>query len=177
MWQEILQELRVEPLFLIIVRHPRDVVASSKRAYQRDEEWDRLQWQIRTLSALRHTYGSQRAIVTYDELFGDPLECLRRIATQLQIAWPEDEGRLKQQLANFINPSQQTRQSDKSAQEDAAFPQDALDLYDLCLQGSQSQGWLQSKDFQSQVDRLYEAYLDEHGKLSRKPPEYTGNLP
>lgn len=57
MWKDILKELDTEGNYLIIIRNPIDVVASYKRAYNRDETWAKLQWQLRTLLALVEKIG------------------------------------------------------------------------------------------------------------------------
>jgi hypothetical protein len=174
LWQDILRELHVEPHYLIIVRNPIDVVASGKRAYNRNEEWSMLQWQLRTLLALRNTYGGKRVIVTYEELFSNSLECLRRIARELNLPWTQDEGKLKSELDKFIDPKLQTSNSNSVLKEfinRKDIGQDVKSLYLLCLEGALSQKYLQSKTFHGRVEELYQEYLHNHGKLRRNPPK------
>lgn len=111
LWKDILKELNVESHYLIIIRNPVDAVASYKRAYNRDENWARLQWQLRTLLALRGSHGEKRMIITYEELFGNSLACMRRLAQTFELPWPEDETPIKNALDEFIVPSLQRSNS------------------------------------------------------------------
>ena len=96
LWKAILRDLNVEPNYVIIIRNPIDVVASNKRAWNRDEEWALRQWQLRTLFSIRDSYGGKQIIISYEELFNQPLECLRRISHTLELPWPEDDTKLQE---------------------------------------------------------------------------------
>lgn len=174
LWQDILKELHVEPHYLIIIRNPADVVASNKRAWDRDEIWSLRQWQLRTLFSLRNTYGGKRVIVSYEELFNNSLECLRRIAQDLKLPWPKNETKLKNKLDVFIDPNLQTSHSNTTLEDfinREDIGQDVKDLYSLALEGTRSQAYFQSQSFHDRVEKLYQAYLHDHGKLKRNPPK------
>ncbi|HET7578172.1 MAG TPA: hypothetical protein VFK33_02740 [Bacillales bacterium] len=174
MWKEILDELNVEGHYLIAIRNPADVVASSKRAYNREENWARLQWQIRTLMALKESQGKSRIIVEYNELFQHTHSCMRRVAETFDLPWPDDEQAIKDELESFIDPKLQHSNSNTDIEEFAKrddIPEDAKDLYLLCLKGARSQEYLESRAFDNRTNELYQAFLKDHGKLSSKPPK------
>lgn len=173
LWKDILNELNVEPHCVIIIRNPIDVVASNKRAWNRDETWALRQWQLRTLFSLRDTYGSKRIIISYEELFFHTLECLRKISAELDLPWPSDEAKLQSQLDSFIDPKLQTSNSNTDLTDfiqNEEIGQDVKDLYLLALEGTKSQDVFQSKAYHEQVEKLYQEYLDNYGVLERTPP-------
>lgn len=174
MWKEILKEINTEGNYLIIIRNPVDVIASYKRAYDRDENWARLQWQLRTLLALKQTNKEKRIIVEYDELFNNSLQSMRRVAKTLELPWPKNEANIKNELDEFIDPSLQRSNSGTNVNEfknRQDVERDVKKLFLLCLEGARSQKYLQSKAFQSRVEKLYQAFLRDHGKLRVMPPK------
>ncbi|MBP1948795.1 sulfotransferase family protein [Virgibacillus litoralis] len=174
MWKQILKELNTEGNYLIIIRNPVDVIASYKRAYNRDENWAKRQWQLRTLLSLKETKKEKRVIVEYDELFNNSLQSLRRIANTLNLPWPQDEATIKSELDEFIDPKLQHSNSGtnlKDFKKRQDIDQEIKKLYLLCLKGAKSQKYLQSKTFQSRVDKLYKSFLRKHGKLRVMPPK------
>ncbi|WP_404455712.1 sulfotransferase [Virgibacillus necropolis] len=174
MWKGILKEINVEGNYLIIIRNPVDVIASYKRAYDRDETWAKRQWQLRTLLALRETKKEKRIIVEYDELFNNSLESMRRVSNTLDFEWPQEETKIKNELDEFIDPSLQTSNSGTDIEEfknRQDVEDDIKELFLLCLEGARSQKYLESKSFQQRVEKLYQAYLRKHGKLHVMPPK------
>lgn len=174
LWKDILRKLNVEPHHVVIIRNPIDVVASNKNAWDRDEEWALRQWQLRTLFSLRDIFGGKRVIVSYEELFDNSLECLRRISKTLNLPWPQDEDKLKSQLDSFIEPNLQKSNSGTSIDEFVNrqdVNQDVKDLYLLALEGTRSQDYFQSQEFHDRVEKLYQEYLNKYGTLKRNPPK------
>lgn len=174
MWRDILTKLNVEGNYLIIVRNPVDVVASYKRAYNRDETWARLQWQLRTVLALKETQGERRTIVKYEDLFGKSLACMRRIAKTFDLPWSKDESKIKNELNEFIDPTLQHSNSKTDIEmfkKRDDVEQDIKELYLLCLEGARSPKYLRSKSFNARVEKLYQSYLRDHGKLLNVPPK------
>jgi len=173
LWKAIFRDLNIEPHYVVIVRNPMDVVASSVSAWNRDELWGLRQWQLRTLFSICDTYGGKRIIVSYEELFGNPLECLRRIATALHLPWPQDEDELRRNLDLFIDRALQRSHSGENLNEFLQRPdvtQDVKDLYSLALEGVNSLEYFQSRDFHRRAKQLYRNYLDTYGPLKRRAP-------
>ncbi|HET7615799.1 MAG TPA: hypothetical protein VFK27_02490 [Bacillales bacterium] len=155
-WKDILDELGVDANYLIMVRNPVDVAASYKEAYQRKEDSALHQWQMRTLLSLVGTNDRKRVIVDYDELLGDSLKTLRRVAKTFDLPWPEDEQQLKADLDEFIDPSMQHSQTTLEELERMDdVDEDIKALYRLCVEGVRSQEYLESKPFTDEANRLY----------------------
>jgi hypothetical protein len=174
LWKAILKDVCAEPKYVIIIRNPIDVVASNIKAWGRDETWALRQWQIRTLLSLHDTDDGERIIVSYEELFKTPLECLHRISRTLGLPWPEDTTELQKKLDHFIDPSLQTCHSHTTL---SAFAKnervggDVKQLYLTAMQATYSQSFFQSRDFRHQIDQLYTNYLRDYGPLYRDPPK------
>lgn len=171
LWQVILRDLNIEPHYVIIVRNPMDVVDSNVRSWNLDESWTIRNWQIHTLFAFRDTWGGKRVLISYEELFGNPVECLRRISRTLDLPWPDDEGRLRQNLEAFIDPSLKSSDSGEGLEEfkrRSDVTQDVKDLYLLSLAAAESQEYFQSRAFQRKANELYKAYIRNYGPLIRE---------
>ncbi|WEG12168.1 sulfotransferase [Pullulanibacillus sp. KACC 23026] len=173
LWKAILKDVNAEPHYVIIIRNPIDVVSSNIRAWDRDEMWALRQWQLRTLLSLRDTFGGKRVIVSYEELFDTPLECLRRISNTLDLPWPKDEAHLQEQLDEFIDPNLQRSRSDidlDAFKERDDLTDDVKELYLLALEGVRSQEYFDSQAYHDRVEALYQRYLKDYGTLERNPP-------
>lgn len=171
MWQDILSDLQVEPHYVIIIRNPVDVVNSYTNAWNKDEIQSLRLWQIRTLLALKNTFGGKRVIVSYEELFGSPLECLRRISETLNLPWPKDEANLKSELDAFIDPSLQRSNSNTSVEDFITrkdVGHDIKKLYLLALEGTRSQKYFDSKNFHEKVEEMYQDYVRDYGCKLKK---------
>lgn len=171
MWQDILSDLQVEPHYVIIIRNPVDVVNSYSNAWNKDETHSLRLWQIRTLLALKNSFGGKRVIVSYEELFANPLECLRRISKTLNLPWPKNEANLKDELDAFIDPDLQKTNSDTSDEDfinrkDIGY--DVKELYLLALEGTRSQKYFESKGFHEKVEEMYQDYVRDYGYKSSK---------
>lgn len=170
-WQVILRDLNIEPHYVIIVRNPMDVLASNVKAWNLDDDWTLRNWQLHTLFAFRDTWGGKRILVSYEELFANPVECLRRISTTLHLPWPADEAKLRQNLEEFIDPALKRSDSGESLEafkRRSDVPQDIKDLYLLSLAGAESQEYFQSREFHQKAKEMYSAYLQNYGPLIRE---------
>ncbi len=174
LWKAVLQELGVEPHFVIMIRNPLDVLHSYKRAgWGTDRTWSLRQWQIRTLLSLHDTFGKKRVIVPYEELSAQPLKCLHRIFATLELPWTADDAKLQQQIDRFIDPNYMHSGSgffrEQFLQSDA-IGDDVKELYLFVRDAAQSQSELNLPAFHAEVVRLYRAYLRDYGPLYRDPP-------
>lgn len=160
MWQEIFKELRLSAGYIIMVRNPVDVAASFKKAYNRKEKTMMNLWQIRTLLSLKETYGEARTVIDYNDFLENSLKRLRETADILDLPWPQDESRLKNQLDEFVDPDLRHRQA---GFEELAYHKDVDEemkaLYHLCLEAAHSRDILQLPSFQSRVERMYESFM------------------
>ena len=79
----------------------------------------------------------------------------------------------KKQLDAFIDPNLQRSNSDLDLEEfknREDITDDVKELYLLALEGVQSTDYFQSQAYHDRVEKLYQAYLQNYGKLKRDPP-------
>lgn len=160
LWRDIFDELSVSSHYLIIVRNPLDVMASMQKAWNRETNHALLQWKIRVLHSLKKTQNENRIIINYNELLTDSLSTMKRIANTFNISYQKDDILLKTQLDNFIEPG--LRHFDSGLDELEKQPEideDIKKIYRLCVEGGQSQKYLQSNRFAKKVNRLYDSLI------------------
>jgi hypothetical protein len=89
LWRDALIERDVRPAFLLLVRHPEEVVASlDARSGVPLPESARLLWLRHLIEAERASRGCNRCLITYEELLGDWRACVDRITSELDLSWP-----------------------------------------------------------------------------------------
>ncbi|AVW10076.1 hypothetical protein N644_1604 [Lactiplantibacillus paraplantarum] len=170
LWQHVLADVEVLPAEIVLLRNPMDVVNSNERAWHRDTTLAMRQWQVRTLLSLRDTDRDHRILVTYEDLFGQTLATLKRIATQFDLPWTNDEAALQAQIDDFIDPGLQKSDSGESLADFEArtdVDPDVKALYLLGRQAAADPAYFASAEFQQRIDDLTEQYLAKYGALYR----------
>ncbi|QJU49791.1 sulfotransferase family protein [Lactiplantibacillus paraplantarum] len=170
LWQHVLADVEVLPAEIVLLRNPMDVVNSNERAWHRDTTLAMRQWQVRTLLSLRDTDRDHRILVTYEDLFGQTLATLKRIATQFDLPWTNDEAALQAQIDDFIDPGLQKSDSGESLADFEArtdVDPDVKALYLLGCQAAADPAYFASAEFQQRIDDLTEQYLAKYGALYR----------
>ncbi len=177
LWQHVLDDIHVKPAEIILIRNPLDVVASNSRAWHRDKTMALRQWQVRTLLSLRDTKGQPRLVVSYEDLFHKTLPTLKRVATQLDLPWPQDENELQKKIDGFIDPKLQKSDSGESLEAFKAeknLTDDVKNLYLLAVKASNDDHFLASKEFDDQIKHLTTRYVEKYGSLYR---DFNTNIP
>lgn len=105
LWEEMLRELRVEPLPVLLLRVPAEAAASFARMRGVDPELGRLVWLRTVLAAERATRGRRRAIVTYDGLLEDWRLTADRIAAPFGLEWPRSPDTVRAEVDEFVDRS------------------------------------------------------------------------
>jgi len=170
LWQHVLADVDVQPAEIVLLRNPLDVVDSNARAWKRDTTLAMRQWQVRTLLSLRDTDPERRVLVTYEDLFGQTLNTLKRIATKFDLPWTDDEPALQTQIDSFIDPDLQKSDSGESLADFEARTDVAADVKELYLLGRQAAAdpqFFASTQFQQRIDEMTVAYLQNYGALYR----------
>jgi tetratricopeptide (TPR) repeat protein len=90
LWQGIFEELGIEPVWVLSVRHPRAVAASLFARNRLPLATGELSWLEHYLNALRHLGPSLACIVHYEDWFSSPEAQLRRLAAA--IGFPSAEA-------------------------------------------------------------------------------------
>lgn len=83
LWLEIFEELGIEPVPVVMVRHPDAVVRSLAKHNGLSPSRARLVWLQHNVEAMRHVGDRVRAVVEYDRLVNDPEAEVDRIADAL----------------------------------------------------------------------------------------------
>ncbi|VDG18977.1 sulfotransferase family protein [Lactiplantibacillus mudanjiangensis] len=170
LWQAVLADINVQPAEIILIRNPIDVVNSNSRAWHRDATLALRQWQVRTLLSLRDTKNQNRILITYEALFNETLPTLKRIADQLQLPWPSDEGTLQAEIDGFIDPNLQHSDSAQSLADfkaDNNIDPDAKTLYLLAVRAANDPEFFESEEFDLKIKQLTDQYVTKHGSLYR----------
>ena len=104
LWREALQARGVRPVFLLVARHPEEVVASlAARAGSPMPDTVRLLWLRHLIEAERASRGCPRHLVVYDDLLADWREVINRIAKGLRIDWPRRLDDVEEEVAAFLD--------------------------------------------------------------------------
>lgn len=83
LWQRIWDELALEPVPIVMFRHPDAVVRSLRKHNGLDPERGQLIWLQHNLEALRATGSTLRAALEFDALVNDPEAEVGRLATAI----------------------------------------------------------------------------------------------
>ena len=87
-WLPMLDAMHIDPLALLVLRHPAEVIASLGKRDAFPPPLAAAAWLQHMLAAELATRGRRRALVTYEELLTDWRSCLMRVGQQAQIDWP-----------------------------------------------------------------------------------------
>lgn len=163
MWKVILKEFNVVGKYIIMIRNPIDVAESFRKAYNGNKNRAISQWQKRTLLSLKGTEGEERIVVDYDRFLHDSFAGLHEIAHTFNLQWPQspqNQSCLKKQLHAFIDPQlRHSRTEIRAFIHRKDITADVKYLYQLCMKAADSHCFLQSKPFQSEIERLYQSYI------------------
>ena len=129
-WQQVFDDLGVEPSYILAIRQPRSVAESLLRRNGLPESQSCLLWLAYMVEALQHTEGARRVIVDYDSLLESPFEEAMRIAAELALPHEGDAESLRSFTNDFIDPG---LRHDHSSVTDLQLDADAIlvaaDLY------------------------------------------------
>jgi hypothetical protein len=104
LWQEIFEELQLEPHYILAVRHPGSVAASLGRRDRLSSFHSQALWLRTNLDALSHTRNHLRAIVDYDRWFDSGFEQARTMIDSLNLSRSIGESQIAEALDRVILP-------------------------------------------------------------------------
>ncbi len=108
-WVEALRVLDITPRFVLPFRHPAEVEASlrTRHLHGWKMEWPagqgELLWLRHVLAAERATRGHLRSFVPFDALLADWKREAKRMAAQLDLAWPRQSRDAKMEIGRFLD--------------------------------------------------------------------------
>lgn len=100
-----LQEIDVEPKFIISLRNPLEVADSLKARDRIPLLKSLLLWLDYTLRSEQGTRGFQRAFVCYDDLIVDWRQTIRSAAARLDVAFPTWNTAAEAEIQAFLQPT------------------------------------------------------------------------
>jgi len=117
LWTELFADERVEPRYLLAVRHPLDVAESLAARDGISAAWAALLWLGHLLDAERATRGAKRVIVHYEDLIGESgwRGIANRVADEFGITWPHAGTETEAAVDAFLAPELRRRRASDSA--------------------------------------------------------------
>jgi len=112
LWLDALRDCHIEPLPLIPLRNPLEVVKSLARRNGFPHSASYLLWLRHVLESERSTRGMRRCFVSFDELLADWEKAALRVAQRLRIRWPVEPEAARAQIASFLDPSDRHQRAD-----------------------------------------------------------------
>ena len=138
LWFTIFEQLKIEPCFVLMVRHPWEVAESLLRRNGIVPSKALLLWLRYTLEAERATRGRSRAIVSYTQLLEDPPTILRKVWQNLNLA-ERPSSSFDEGLGDFLEGSlRHHRLDDADRQSRAVVPEIVLQTYEALLDSDSS---------------------------------------
>ncbi len=106
LWLDLLGEMEIAPAFVILIRHPLEVVDSLVKRDGFSRSKALLLYLIDLLAAIHHTEGHRRVFVSYKRLLQNWQEVVAEIARQLPLEWPRESAVVHAEIDAFLNPSE-----------------------------------------------------------------------
>lgn len=103
-WFEALQAVGIEPLPVLMFRHPDEVASSLFARNQINKEIGQLIWLRYTLDAEHATRGRPRSLVGYDKLLSDWKSCVSLISSTFDLKFPMPAAKMAPKVAGFLSP-------------------------------------------------------------------------
>jgi hypothetical protein len=104
LWQEIFDELQLEPHYILAVRHPGTVAASLSRRNRLAFAHSQALWLKTNLDVLSHAGNDLRAIVDYDRWFESGLQQARTVVNSSDLSDSMSETPIAEALNQVIHP-------------------------------------------------------------------------
>ena len=135
LWQDIATVLRLDPLYLISLRHPATVATSFASKGQVSYGLAERLWTRHYFEALQCSQGAPRLVTDYDAWFADPNCQFERLADALGLNDPEWRARARSEVTATIDPGLKQH----SAPADAPLRPITRDLHALLLRMAEGQ--------------------------------------
>ena len=130
LWIELLDELRIEPHFVIVVRNPLEVARSLERRNGFSFNKCLLLYLADILAAIHHSEGRSRVFVSFVELLESWREVTARIAHELRLEWPSAPSACAREIDSFLTPSERHHRTTLDAlRRTPSVPPWAVDIY------------------------------------------------
>ena len=100
-WQRVLQGLKVDDRYVVVIRNPASIAASLYARQRMDLEATQRLWLLHMVPFLKEIAGKPLVVVDYDIVMRDPRVALQRVAQRLEL--PLDTADLERFAADFLD--------------------------------------------------------------------------
>lgn len=104
LWLELIEELRLDPRFLLVTRNPGDVAKSLFSRDQIDPLYAEILWLEHNADAVLGLHGKVDAIVEYSRWMSDPLEQAQYMLERLHLDWKGEPEEIKRITDEVVSP-------------------------------------------------------------------------
>jgi len=135
-WRHVLNEAAVDPVYVIMVRHPLEVAESllARNGFPREKSL--MLWTSYMLAIERDTRDARRVFVTYSDMLNDWRGVLDRIETVLQRPLPRRTPSAGIEIDRFLSKSHRHHEADIAAFAQAGHWSGAQTVYDWMLEAA-----------------------------------------
>ncbi len=128
-WLKIFASLEITPHFIFVVRSPAAVHRSLEKRDGFPREKSFLLWALHYLEAERHSRGHARTFLDFDRFLEEPVESLRRVERELDLAFPISVDQAKSGLDAFLSRDLRHHTAEQELQDTRPIPELAQDLH------------------------------------------------
>jgi hypothetical protein len=114
-WRQALDEIAVDPVYVIMVRHPLEVAKSLSARSGSPLQKSLMLWTSYMLAVERDTRGAPRLFVSYSDLLNDWRGVLGRVEIALGRALPTRAPEADAEIERFLSKSHRHHEADASA--------------------------------------------------------------
>jgi glycosyltransferase involved in cell wall biosynthesis len=131
-WHSVFKTLRIQPSYVICIRHPMSVAQSLKRRDGFDTQKSYFLWMQHIIPSILKTTGTYRVVVDFDILLTDPNVQLHRIAQALNLPINSESAKLKAYTDEFLDIELRHAKFEfKDLRKDPEIPHDVIDAFRL----------------------------------------------
>jgi len=105
LWIPAVEACGAQPKVIIPIRHPLEVAASLHRREGFSEDKSIYLWLRHMVVALRDSRNVPRAILFFDELMLDWKVAVKRLAKDIDVAWPKELDEVAPMIEKFLDPN------------------------------------------------------------------------
>jgi hypothetical protein len=132
LWEEIFDELQLEPLYILTVRHPGSVAESLSKRDRLVSAHSHALWLKTNLDIISYAGDNLRAIVDYDRWFDSGFEQATTLINALHLPHPVNEGQIADAVNQVVHPGLRHHSGDR----DETCPPIVAELYSVLLRAT-----------------------------------------
>lgn len=175
LWLEAMDQAGVEPLVILMLRNPLEVVRSLESRDLMVPAYGQLLWLRHVLDAEWATRGRKRVVCRYDQLMRNWPGLIARIKSGLDLALPRNSAAIRATVDAFLSPDQRHQEVDLAI----ALDDPGLSVWlrrTLAILVRWSETGEDRADY-AELDRLREQFDMAHSALATLllDPEITGS--